>query len=119
MTHSIPNLSASSSRTAVETLHPLITSYEDIALKQGIALSPSLLLELHAFLQRNRILGSALETPVIPEEDVCPDCLKAHALTQAAAHGVSEKEKLVLEKKLPGKIGHEEWYLDGDALKRI
>lgn len=118
MIPSLPQPAASSSSAAVETPHPLLAVYEDIALKQDIALAPALLLELHAFLRRNRILGDATATPIAPEEDVCLDCLKAHTLAHAAVHDVTALQRRALQKHLPGAIGHKGWYLDGSALKR-
>ncbi len=109
---------ASSSIVLPEASHAFLARYETIAHEHDLVFPPTLTLELQSFLQRNRILGSLFDG-VIPEEDVCPDCLKAHILTHASKHGLSPRDIKVLKKKLPGKVGHGENYLDGSELKPV
>ena len=94
----------------------LLARYEEIAQENLITLPPALLLELEAFLQRNRILGT---TTILPEEDICPHCMKAHLLANARLHRLSLQQCRVLQRKLPGKIGHGVNYLDGEEVRTI
>ena len=93
----------------------LLARYEEIAQENGVTLPPTLLIELHSFLKRNRILGT---TTVLPEEDICPHCMKAHFLVHAQSHRLPSQQQRLLQKKIPGKIGHGNNYLDGGELKK-
>jgi len=55
----------------------------------------------------------------VPEEDICPDCLKAHLITHAPLHGVLSSNIKILQKALPGKSGHGGYYLDGEDLRVV
>ncbi|HLC53319.1 MAG TPA: hypothetical protein VJK03_02140 [Candidatus Nanoarchaeia archaeon] len=111
----LPNQPTSASAFS-EATHVLIEEYESIVNKYSLSLPASLRIEMQSFLQRNRILKSV---DVVPEEDVCPDCLKAHLIKHAPLHGVLSSNIKILQKVLPGELGHDGHYLDGDKLKRI
>lgn len=113
----LPNLPTSASTLQDTSMHELIARYESLTARYDLTLPPSLLLELEAFAQRNRILASC-NILTVPEEDVCPNCLKAHLLLHAPSHGLSSQEQEKLKRALPGKIGHGENYLDGTEVKR-
>ena len=99
-----------------EATHILIEEYKSIVNRHSLSLPASLLIELQSFLQRNRILKSK---EVVPEEDICPDCLKAHLITHAPLHGVLSSNIKILQKALPGKSGHGGYYLDGEDLRVV
>ncbi len=113
-THQTP----ASSFAAAESFHALLARYEAIAHEHDILFTPLLLLELQAFVQRNRILA-AFDIAAVPEEDVCPDCLKAHLLAQADKHGIPPRHQKLLKRKVPGSLGHQGYYLDGEEVRTI
>lgn len=109
-------IQTTSASTFSEAEHVLTEEYESIANKHELSLPASLVLELQNFLKRNRILNSK-ET--LPEEDVCPDCLKAHLITHAPSHGFLSSNIKTLREVLPGELGHNGYYLDGEDVHAV
>lgn len=113
----------------------VMTSYGYLLLKEkvrlmkfGIVLPNEMIREIELYILRNGIAGSdyALHEmksySEVESDDLhkcCPHCLKAYALNKGKEHGMTSFGLLKLSEALPGKIGHEGYYLDVDELVKV
>jgi hypothetical protein len=103
----------------IVTLQALFLSARDAMKEQhGVGLPHQLLLELHAFVRRNRVvdLGPGEEFTI---EHCCKRCLKAYLLERAEGCGLSGEQLSFLESYFSCESGHDGYYLDGDDLLNL
>ncbi|MAE49814.1 hypothetical protein CMI48_03235 [Candidatus Pacearchaeota archaeon] len=101
----------------VVTLQALFLAARDAVKGQfGVGLPHQLLLELHAFVRRNRVVDLGDEFTI---EHCCKRCLKAYLLERAEGYGVSGEQLSFLESYFSCEAGHDGWYLDGDDLLNL
>ena len=82
----------------------------------GIGLPHRLLLELHAFVRRNRVVDLGDEFTI---DHCCKRCLKAFLLERAEDHGLSGEQLTFLDTYFSCETGHDGYYLDGDDLLNL
>jgi len=85
-----------------------------LALTKGILIHDNLISELDSFVERNKLF----ENKNYPYT-CCPHCLKAHAIKLADDYGLDSNGKYFLISLFKGNIGHGEYYLDNEELKKI
>ncbi len=80
----------------------------------------SLIAEMEQFASRN-MLSNIIGKEFLTEEpkEVCPSCLKAHALMHASRLGLPRESREFLDSILPGNKGHNGYYLDGEKIVKI
>jgi len=100
-----------------EVLRKTLLTQKIEILKYGIFIPDSFIAEMEMFASRN-ILSNEINPKyltAVPKE-VCPHCLKAHALRHAELLGLPADSKAFLETALPGKNGHNGYYTDQGQL---
>jgi hypothetical protein len=76
----------------------------------------SIIKEVEQFVIRNCLIKVSQEHSLSPMQRCCPHCLKAFVLQIAQEQGINEKVQKELLRKLPGSIGHNGYYVDGEEL---
>lgn len=89
------------------------------ALKRGLLIPDALIAELEDFAKRNS-LKDVTNTDYLTQEpnEVCPHCMKAHAVTHALELGVPKESAELIGSILPGNLGHDGYYLDEGEVKK-
>lgn len=72
-------------------------------------LPPFLVEERRNFTERNRVSGN----------NCCPWCLKAYLVEKAIEKGMEEWAISMINRKFPGKTGHNGYYMDTGGVKKI
>jgi hypothetical protein len=75
---------------------------------------------MEQFSHRN-MLSEVIDSKYLTSQpkEVCPQCLKAHALHHASLLGLPAESLDFLSKLLPGKPGHNGYYLDSGKIVKI
>ena len=102
------------------SLAKMLLSRKVSALRSGIFIPDSLIAEMEQFSVRNS-LGNLIDAKYLTKKptEVCPKCLKAHALHHASLLGLPKESQAFIEKVLPGSVGHHGYYMDEDKVVQI
>lgn len=72
------------------------------------------------FIGRNAIVpGIEMDNVILSKPICCPRCLKAYVLEEAAREGLKKEQVDTLALIIPGKIGHEGYYMDDGKVVKI
>ena len=95
-------------------------------MKFGIVVPNAMIRDVELYILRNGIKGQDYALHEVEKIDdseelhkCCPHCLKAYALNKGKEYGMTSFGILKLSEALPGKIGHDGYYLDAEELVRV